>query len=137
MKKILTLSAILFLSITSFAQCKYNEGVSNDDIQLFYQWKRAKLFDKNSDIELRIKIKNLKKTAILVDFNADYYLDGVLQETSVIEDFCIKSKRTARGKVNGIIIKPTPEIVEIREKENFKLEFSGLKSEQTEACAEK
>ena len=84
MKKILTLSAILFLSITSFAQCKYNEGVSNDDIQLFYQWKRAKFFDKNSDIELRIKIKNLKKSAILVDFNTDYYLDGVLQETSVI-----------------------------------------------------
>jgi hypothetical protein len=134
MKKALILSAILLVSLTSFAQCKYNEAVSNENVILSYKWKRAKSFDKNSDMELRIKIKNLKKSAILVDFNADYYLDGILQETSVVEDFCIKSKRTARGKVNGIILKPNSAIIEIREKENFKLEFSGLSTEETEAC---
>jgi hypothetical protein len=137
MKKFLIASSILLITVTGFAQCKYNEAVSNENVVLSYKWKKAKCLDKNSEMELRIKIKNLKKSAVLVDFNADYYLDGVLQETSVIEDFCIKSKRTARGKVNGIILKPNAEIIEIRDKENFKLEFSGVTIEETEACAKK
>src|SRR5690606_9636738 len=103
-------------------------------VEIAYKWADSKLFDKSSQPELRIKLINHNSEAALVSFNADYYIDGVLQETNEIKFFCVKAKRSSYGKVNGIILQNEKLSRVELESENFKLEFSKISIRKTKSC---
>ncbi len=134
MKKLQLISLLLILSSSIFAQCKYEVQSKTDQVELSYKWKRTKLFDKSSPKVVLIKLKNENDYAALINFKADYYIDGILEETNTITDFCMKASKTYRGKINGIILQTEKLNNADFEKENFKLEFNDIKITQTEGC---
>lgn len=134
-KKIQLISLLLFLSTSIFAQCKYEEYTTKDNVELSYKWKRTKLFDKTSPKVVLIKLENENDYSALISFKADYYLDGVLEETNTITDFCMKANKTYRGKINGIILETEKLNNGDFRQDGFKLEFNDIKIEKTEGCS--
>ena len=79
-----------FLLITGFtfsinAQICYAEMSTKDQVTVKYKWKT----NKEGNQELRIKFKNKAKSAVNLDLELGYYLNGVMEEKVAIAD-CLK-----------------------------------------------
>ena len=132
-KRIILLLIVSFFGLQSYGQFCYDEYTTKDNVKISYKWKDVK----DGPKELRFKLKNRNKYPVMVNLEVDYYMSGILQESSVLEDFCLNKKQLVAGKMNGVIFTTTELSNEDLESEDFKLEINNISIEKTERCPEK
>tara|TARA_R110002049_G_scaffold247413_11_gene421623 strand:+ start:1569 stop:1985 length:417 start_codon:yes stop_codon:yes gene_type:complete len=137
MKKIILSLSIILFGFCASAQYSYNKVITTENVELSYKWRNTKLFDTSSPLDLALKLKNSNDSAVMVNFSVQYYMDGILDGTTQIDDFCIKKNRTARGEYNGLILKSEGKTEEVVTSEGFKLEFSDLNIRKVASCESK
>lgn len=134
MKKLILSLSIILCSIYVSAQYSYTKVNDTNQISLSYKWRNTKLFDTKSPLELALKLKNKSDSSVMVNFSVQYYIDGILDGTTQINDFCIKKNRTARGEYNGLILKSDNKTEELVKSDRFTLEFSELSINKVANC---
>ena len=136
--KELTLSiSILLFSLIASAQYNYTQVSNVDKVDISYKWRNTKLFDTDSPLELAIKLKNRNDSSVQVSFSVDYYINGLLDGTTKIEEFCIKKNKTARGEYNGLLLTSEGKTEELVTSDEFKVEFNSIDIKKVPSCNEK
>lgn len=136
--KELTLSiSILLFSLIASAQYNCTQVSTVDKVDISYKWRNTKLFDTDSPLELAIKLKNRNDSSVQVSFSVDYYINGLLDGTTKIEEFCIKKNKTARGEYNGLLLTSEGKTEELVTSEEFKVEFNSIDIKKVPSCDEK
>lgn len=131
--RVLFFALFIVFSSQSFAQFCYTEHSVTDNVKISYKWKEIK----DGPTELRLKFKNKNPHAVLVNLEVDYYLSGILKESSQLEDFCLKAKQMVAGKFNGVIFTTTVLSNEELNSEEFKLEINDITTTKVENCPER
>lgn len=137
MKKLTLSISILIFSLIASAQYNYTQVSNVDKVDISYKWRNTKLFDTDSPLELAIKLKNRNDSSVQVSFSVDYYINGLLDGTTKIEEFCIKKNKTARGEYNGLLLTSEGKTEELVTSEEFKVEFNSIDIKKVPSCDEK
>ncbi len=137
MKKLILSILIVLFSIIASAQYNYSQIITTNKVDISYKWRNTKLFDTNSPLELAIKLKNRNDSAVQVSFSVDYYINGLLDGTTKIDEFCIKKNRAARGEYNGLLLTSEGKTEQLVTSEDFKVEFNSIDIKKVASCAEK
>lgn len=137
MKKLTLSISILLFSLIASAQYNYTQVSNVDKVDISYKWRNTKLFDTDSPLELAIKLKNRNDSSVQVSFSVDYYINGLLDGTTKIEEFCIKKNKTARGEYNGLLLTSEGKTEELVTSEEFKVEFNSIEIKKVPSCDEK
>lgn len=137
MKKLTLSISILLFSLIASAQYNYTQVSNVDKVDISYKWRNTKLFDTDSPLELAIKLKNRNDSSVQVSFSVDYYINGLLDGTTKIEEFCIKKNKTARGEYNGLLLTSEGKTEELVTSEEFKVEFNSIDIKKVPSCDEK
>ncbi|MEA3443338.1 MAG: hypothetical protein U9R19_01280 [Bacteroidota bacterium] len=105
---LLSISFILALGVfmQSSAQADYEMCYEKDSLIISAKWVNSKFFDKESPLELRLKIENKKSLAIEFSYEIMLYMDNVLREKTK-DRFYIKAGKIKTGKLNGVRFIPT------------------------------
>ncbi len=136
MKNPILFTLALFSCYFAHGQYSYKLAVKTEKVELSYKWKNKVLFDTDSELELALKIKNRNDSAVLVNFSAEYYIDGRLDAITQITDYCIEAKKTARGEYNGIILTSQGKTEKLIKSDAFELHFNNFSVIKTESCNE-
>lgn len=131
--KTVFLALLTFISLNAFSQFCYTDHSTVDNVEISYKWKEVK----DGHTELRLKLKNRNPHAVNISLEADYYLSGILKESSSLENFCLKANKMVAGKFNGVIFTATGISNEDLKSEEFSLEFNNILVEELEDCPEK
>ena len=75
-----TIIFVLTFVFQANAQFGYKKHSEKDGITVFYKWKHSKIFNKNSPLELNLKIKNTNDYTVNSKISVLYYIDGVLNQ---------------------------------------------------------
>lgn len=137
MKKLTLSISILLFTLIASAQYNYTQVSNVDKVEISYKWRNTKLFDTDSPLELAIKLKNRNDSSVQVSFTVDYYINGLLDGTTKIEEFCIKKNKTARGEYNGLLLTSEGKTEELVTSEEFKVEFNSIDIKKVTSCDEK
>jgi len=131
MKKIFILAILFYSTVNMFAQ-KYQPFKSQDGVDFSNAWLKPG-FTEGKPVELLFKIKNNNKYAVLLTYSVDYYLNGELKE-SVELYYCLKAKKTATGKLNGLFFISEKLTNEQILSKGFKWELNDLKVKEVTDC---
>ncbi len=134
MKKFTLSLSITLLGLIASAQYSYTAVNTLNNVELSYKWRNTVLFDTDSNLELAIKLKNRNDSAVSVSFAVDYYINGMLDGTTLIENYCIEAKKTARGEYNGLLLNSEGKTEELVTSEEFKLEFNNVSIKKVAGC---
>ncbi len=126
--------SFLFIAQAANAQFWYDEHSIVEGVKINYKWSDPGWLSKSTSYELRLKLKNENKHAVNVDFRIDFYLNGLLQETSKIEDFCISPRGMASGRLDGLYFTSLELTDEQLKSEVFTWEINDFTVDEVERC---
>jgi len=118
-----------------FAQYIPSDTLSG--VEISYKWASVKWYKPKSDRVILIKAVNRNEQPVNYSFELSISRDGRILETSPSEVFCVKGKGTAKGRLNGIIIRPVSLSASDIEKKNFDLEIEMNDVETIAVCEKK
>lgn len=128
---------LMFVFLFSFqglsAQNPWLPLMEKDGITIDYRWSNEKPFDRNSQLELRLRIRNTNDFNALLNFSVDFYLGPLLEESSDDVELCLQPGRTIMGRLNGVYFRTTLTNEQIRS-EKFKFEINDLGVTLTADC---
>lgn len=84
----------------------YQELKTVDGVVIDYKWSNSKPLNRNSPLELRLRIRNTNEHAVKVVFTVDFYMKLKLTETSEEVELCILPGRWKTGRTNGVYFQP-------------------------------
>jgi hypothetical protein len=115
-------------------QRRYVDHSTVDGVDFQYRWANSKASDKNSPLELRLKIKNNNDYPVNVIYDIEFFMGPVLKETSDLTELCINPKLAKTGRINGMYYRSG--ILRNRdiESKEFRWEITNLEIERTESC---
>jgi hypothetical protein len=135
LKLILILPAVLMLlNISVLAQKNYDPVIKEDGIEISYRWGPSKILKKDSPLMLFLKINNSNEFNAEVTFTVDYYWKGIRKASSEPNQICVKSMRTAKGRIKKLTFDRAEFSDGDLRSENFTLDVTGIKIEQTDCC---
>lgn len=109
--KHILLTVALFVSTGLFIHCNaqtdYETCYQKDNLEISAKWANSKIFDKNSPLELRLKIENKNDFDMEFTYEILLYMDLVLREKTEVQKYSIKAGKVKMGKLNGIRFLPT------------------------------
>lgn len=137
-----SLSKILLLAIVySFmygnlhAQKKeYTPVINENGIEISYRWTHSKILKKDSPLMLFLKIHNSNDYHAALEFTVDYYWKGIRNASSEPSFICVKSGRSARGRIKKLTFDRAKFSDEDLMSENFTLDIPDLRVEKVERC---
>ena len=101
--KISLLLSIMLISVSAFAQFGYKHKLDpNSGLEIKYKYAHEKIFNKNSPLNLRIKIKNTNNYDVNLSFIVIYEKGIATQFESELISIDIKSGRARTGKWHGL-----------------------------------
>lgn len=124
----------LFMPLTPEHDSEYKEKTQQDGVIVYYKWDHKDSKNESSPLQLVLKIKNNNKQAVSLSFGVEYYMTGVMQEGLELEDFCIKSRGTANGRMNGIVLNVSTLTNKDIMSDGFTWELTDLKVEKKDKC---
>ncbi|MEQ8625608.1 MAG: hypothetical protein RJQ00_00870 [Vicingaceae bacterium] len=130
-KSILSLIVLIGLAISTNAQICYKAMDVKNDVTVKYKWKE----NKEGKRELRIKFKNQTGSAVNVDTEFGFYLNGVMEEKVVINDCLKKSFFDNWFRPVHIIMSETLTNEQLTSKE-LEVQVSEMNTTKVEECRE-
>jgi hypothetical protein len=140
MRSIITASVfiIVLLLVSSRneanAQARFVDHSTVDGVTIQYRWANSKGRDKNSPLELRLKIKNNNSYPVRVSYEIEFFMGPVLEESSDQTVLCINPKLARTGRINGMYYRSSKLSNEQIESEDFLWEINDLTIEEVESC---
>jgi hypothetical protein len=138
MKKIFFIAAMLLFgafTLETFAQSNpYQEFKTVDGVVIDYKWSHTKLFNKNSPLELRLRIRNTNEHAVSVVFSVDFFYKLRLTESSEDVELCILPGKWKTGRTNGVYFQPDQLTNKQIRSEDFHWDTSDMTVEVIETC---
>ena len=116
------------------AQRRYVDHTTKDGVTFQYRWVNSKWLDKNSPLELRLKIKNDNDYPVSVSYGVEFYMGPVMEESSEITELCINRKLAKTGRLNGMYYQSAKLNNEQLQSKDFYWEISDLEIEKVESC---
>jgi hypothetical protein len=138
MKSIFVFSIFFLLSVTScsgqgiLAQ-RFVDHSTVDGVEIQYRWANETR-DKNSPLELRLKIKNNNSYPVQVSYDIEFYMGPMLEESSELTELCINPKLARTGRINGMFYRSTKLTNEQIESKDFSWEINDLTIEKVDSC---
>ncbi|MAY84462.1 MAG: hypothetical protein CMP59_10055 [Flavobacteriales bacterium] len=126
MRKIIGLLAILFSVQFASAQ-SWQVIEENEDTEIKYKWKK----NKEGNLELRVRLKNLSKSDLNVDVEIAFYNNGILEQSSMINT-CLKKGAFNNWFRNWHVIQDE----DGGSLEEFEVKVSELNTEKVDECIE-
>lgn len=114
--------ALLLITAAS-ASAQYVPADTLDRVEISWKWAAEKWYSPGSDRVMVLRIANRNETAVEYSFQLDISRDGVMLESSGSGVYCIAPRRVARGRLNGIVIRPSALTREDILKGDFELEL--------------
>lgn len=137
MKRLLK-GLLIFVFLFSFqalyAQNPWLPLMEKDGISIDYRWSNEKPFDRNSQLELRLRIRNSNDHHAQLNFSVDFYMGPLLHESSEEVEICLNPGRTLHGRLNGVYFRTTTLTNEQIRSEKFKFEINDLVVTEAAAC---
>jgi len=130
-KSILSFLILISLALTANAQLCYKAMSVKNDVTVKYKWKE----NKEGKQELRIKFKNQTGSAVNVDAEFGFYLNGVMEEEVMINDCLKKSFFDNWFRPLHIITSETLTNEQLKS-EDLDVQVTEMKTEQIEECRE-
>lgn len=127
-KKFLMLFPLILSSLLSFGQFFYKSHSIVDSVEISYKWKEVK----DGPKELRLKFKNKNVHPVLIDLSVDYYMTGVLEESSPLENFCVNGRSMVAGTLDGVIITSSNLSNKQLNSDDFKFEINDISVERVD-----
>jgi len=121
-------------SFEAFAQRNYVDHSTEDGVSIQYRWVNSKLLDKNSPLELRLKIKNNNDYPVKVSYEIDFYMGPMHEESSDLTELCINPKLAKTGRINGMYYQSGKLNNQQIESDAFSWEIRDLEIERVESC---
>ena len=140
MRKIIGVSIftiVLFLIFSgndALAQRRYVDHSTVDGVSIQYRWANSKWLDRNSPLELRLKIKNNNDYPVEVSYEIDFLMGPMIEESSDLTKICINPKLARTGRLNGMYYQSSSLNNKQIESEEFSWEIRDLEIEQVESC---
>ncbi len=133
-KAILIISIVIFACGNIFAQKEYQNLESKEGIDISYKWKHSKILKKDSPLKLILKIKNSNDYNTQVNFTIDYFWQAIRNASSEPNTICIKSNRTAKGRMKKLGFDRAEFSDEEVLSDEFTLDVSGLEIKIVDRC---
>ncbi len=126
--------AMLGLNASLIAQKDYRSLTSEDGIEISYKWKQSKVLKKDSPQILFLMLRNNNDYHANVTFTLDYFWKGIRHASSEPNSICIKSKRTAKGKIKNLTFDRAKFSDEDLLSDNFSLDVSEIVIDRVDKC---
>jgi hypothetical protein len=139
MRSIITASVFticFFFGFTNDAQSqrRFVDHSTVDGVDIQYRWANSKWLDKNSPLELRLKIKNNNSYPVRVSYEIEFYMGPMMEESSDLTELCINPKLARTGRINGMYYRSARLSNSQIESEDFTWEINDLTIEEVESC---
>ncbi len=129
---------ILVLSFTSTgetnAQRRFVDHSVIEGVDIQYRWANSKFFDRNSPLELRLKMKNNNDYPIRITWDIEFYMGPKLIETNEETEVCINPKLARTGRINGMFYRSSNLNNRQLESDEFNWEITNIEIERVESC---
>jgi hypothetical protein len=138
MKSFFAFSVFFLFSITSCSgqgilARKFVDHSTVDGVDIQYRWANETR-DKNSPLELRLKIKNNNSYPVEISYEIEFYMGPMMEESSELTELCINPKLARTGRINGMYYRSARLTNEQIESKDFSWEISDLKIERVDSC---
>ena len=130
-KSILSFLLLIILAVTTNAQICYSTMSEKNDVIVKQKWKE----NKEGKRELRIKFKNKTGSAVNVDMEFGFYLNGIMEEKVVINDCLKKSFLNNWFRPIHIITSETLSNEQLKSDE-LEVQVSEMKTTEVDECRE-
>ena len=130
----ITLFVLSAVPHEAYAQRRYVEHSVVEGVSIEYRWANSKWLDRNSPLELRLKIKNNNDYPVEVSYEIEFYMGPLLEESSDLTELCISPKLAKTGRINGMYYQSDRLSNEQLESDEFIWEISDLEIKKVESC---
>lgn len=130
-KNILSFLILISLAVSANAQICYKTMSEKNDITVKYKWKKSK----NDKQELRIKFKNQTGSAVNIDTEFGFYINGVMEEKVILNDCLKKSFLDNWFRPLHIITSETLSNEQLKS-EDLEVQVTEMKTEKIDECRE-
>jgi hypothetical protein len=111
----------------------YIDHTDQDGVSIQYRWANSTR-DKDSPLELRLKIKNNNSYPVTVSYDVEFYMGPIMEESSELTELCINPRLAKTGRLNGMYYQSTKLSNEQIESKDFTWEINDLTIERVESC---
>jgi hypothetical protein len=94
--------SILLISTVAVAQKKYEKVAEKEGVQFYAKLKPSRFMKKDSPLKLMLKAYNSNEYPVSCEMNVSFFENGLLNQESDAISFCLKSKKSIKGKKNGM-----------------------------------
>jgi hypothetical protein len=136
MKNCTGLLVAIFLCGAAQAQKGYTQYQKVNGLEISTKWGKAKDADGVKKDALLLKVENTEDKAVTLDFDINFYYEGMLRESGRIEGECIPGLKSRVGKLNGIYFVPENFTSEQLENSNFNFTLDEIEVEEVDECLE-
>ncbi len=120
----------------AYSQNRYQPFMTKNGVAIDYKWSHSIPFNKNSPLELRLRIRNTNEHAINTVFEVDFYMGPVIAESSQRVELCILPGRWKTGRTNGVYFQTLSLTNDQIRSEDFKWEINKITVEKIDECTE-
>ncbi len=134
--KIIIISFLVIMATGSeaFSQLRFSAHDKEKGLEIDKRWRRSKLFNKQSDAILVLKITNTLDHAVEAKISIGFYKKGILEYISEEQTICFEPGQTKRGgKDNLRFVAEEISIADTRE-EDFLWDFAKLEVIRVDKC---
>ncbi len=116
------------------AQRRYVDHSVEEGVSIQYRWAHSKWWNKNSPLELRLKIKNNNDYPVKVSYMIEFYMGPMLEESSNLSKLCINPKLAKTGRLNGMYYRSSRLSNKQLESEEFSWIIEDMEIEEVKSC---
>lgn len=134
--KILVAALIMlfFLPFDAISQRRFTEHGQEQGLIIEQRWRRSKIFKKDSDAMLVLKITNTLDHAVNAKISVGYYSGGILTYVSEEQIICLEAGQTKRGGKAGLRFLAEEITIADTKAEDFSWDFAELEVVRVDAC---
>lgn len=104
MKGILAL-IVLLTSLSAVSQDDYKLITEEDGVKVYAKWGREKWLKKDSPKVLLTWVENTTDKDVIYKIGMEFFYQTTLSETFPTQEFCVKSGKSKKGKLDGVYYK--------------------------------
>ncbi len=116
------------------SQRRYVDHSTVDGVEIQYRWANSKWLDRNSPLELRLKIKNNNDYPVEVSYVIEFFMGPMHEESSDVTELCINPKLAKTGRINGMYYQSSSLSNQQLESDEFSWEIEDLEIVEVESC---
>jgi hypothetical protein len=131
------LSILFFVFIATQGLAQYTAADTLDNVVISWKWAAEKWYKPKSDRVLLVMVSNHNTHSVDYQFTLGISRDGKMLESTPSQTYCLAAGKTIKGRLNGIVLKPTAVNRKDISEKNFDMEMELDSVEKSEGCKKK